>query len=295
MQDFFNSFTDGENVIIIGLVFMVIILLMVIFILDIKNKFKKDSFDDELLDISFDNSDIVDDSTGEIKEIKYVEESKELEKTKAKIELENLKEELKKEKEQELVEEINNINPSVEESNSFTQDNNQINETKDFTNIDNNSVNVVSMEDIINKSFNDEEENAIISVSELEKKADSLYNSEEVRLHEDDSDVPISITELEALYNNDGINEDNKLSIKEDFKSNIKMDEVFDLNTKKDKDNHFSSSPIISPVYGINEEDNNSLDNINLEQTANLDKLNEELKKVNEFLSMLKELRNKLQ
>ena len=50
------------------------------------------------------------------------------------------------------------------------------------------------------------------------------------------------------------------------------------------------SSPFISPVYGISE----TKETIELEQTANLDKLNEEIKKTNEFLKTLKELQKNL-
>ena len=52
----------------------------------------------------------------------------------------------------------------------------------------------------------------------------------------------------------------------------------------------FKSSPFISPVYGISE----TKETIELEQTANLDKLNEEIKKTNEFLKTLKELQKNL-
>ena len=59
-------------------------------------------------------------------------------------------------------------------------------------------------------------------------------------------------------------------------------------------------SPVISPVYGTMKEEETIHDDftssakLKLEQTANLEKLDEELKKTNEFLAVLKELKKKL-
>lgn len=52
----------------------------------------------------------------------------------------------------------------------------------------------------------------------------------------------------------------------------------------------FQSSPFISPVYGIGVNE----DKLQLEQTANLEKLNEEIRKTNEFLKALKEIKKEL-
>ena len=146
------------------------------------------------------------------------------------------------------------------------------------------------MEDIVNKAFNDEEKNAIISVRELEKKANSLYDSEEVRKHEDEGNEPISISELEALYKSTEVKEE--VPVVEIEEPTIIMQEQFNLNDDTVKENtSFTATPFISPVYGIDSSRENTLDNINLEQTANLDKLTGELKKVNAFLKELKELK----
>ena len=57
----------------------------------------------------------------------------------------------------------------------------------------------------------------------------------------------------------------------------------------------FKSSPIISPIYGIEKKDTNmSPTEIELENTANYDKLDEEIKKTNEVLMTLRELQKKL-
>ena len=52
----------------------------------------------------------------------------------------------------------------------------------------------------------------------------------------------------------------------------------------------FRSSPVISPIYGI-EPPRTELE---LENTANYDKLDEEIKKTNEFLMTLRELQKNL-
>ena len=78
--------------------------------------------------------------------------------------------------------------------------------------------------------------------------------------------------------------------IYEEKKEPVAIKKVEDLpeisSTKK-----FQSSPFISPVYGIGVNE----DKLQLEQTANLEKLNEEIRKTNEFLKALKELKKNLQ
>ena len=55
----------------------------------------------------------------------------------------------------------------------------------------------------------------------------------------------------------------------------------------------YHPSPIISPIYGIEEpvKKNNTLE---LENTANLQKFDDEIRKTNEFLNKLRELQEKL-
>ena len=62
---------------------------------------------------------------------------------------------------------------------------------------------------------------------------------------------------------------------------------------EKENDYKFQKSPIISPVFGLDNDE--SVNTIALENTANLDKLSEEIKRTNEFLNTLRELRKNLQ
>ena len=53
----------------------------------------------------------------------------------------------------------------------------------------------------------------------------------------------------------------------------------------------FTISPVISPIYGLQK---SSTSDLELENTADYDKLDEEIKKTNDFLTTLKDLQNKL-
>ena len=53
----------------------------------------------------------------------------------------------------------------------------------------------------------------------------------------------------------------------------------------------YKSMPVISPIYGLEKKNVSSLE---LENTANYDKLDEEIKKTNEFIMSLKELQENL-
>ena len=69
----------------------------------------------------------------------------------------------------------------------------------------------------------------------------------------------------------------------------VKVEEPIYQEHKK-----FKSSPVISPVYGIERPSDVSHNDIELENTANFEKLDEEIRKTNEFLMTLKELQKNL-
>ena len=171
----------------------------------------------------------------------------------------------------------------------------------------------------LTKFEEEQEENAIISIEELLRKSNELYEKNEVKQYEDEGNEPISLQDLEARMNNikseiEAIEVEDKKdnSIVENVTNNIPVYEVKepeqtiksnkvvldDFNTidKSDKvyrdDIVFKSSPIISPIFGI--EDNHPSNDMMLENTANYDKFDEEIKKTNEFIVTLKELQEKL-
>ena len=268
----------------------------------------------------------------ESKDIKYVEEDTEIEKTKAKIELANLREKLKKEeeekrkllemnlalsknqiKEEEKIEEKKiDIEETVKPKEEVKEEIKEEKEVKvNTTKIKNENqslldealekVRVVNSkedknikEDIeILDDFNefeediDDEENAIISYEELKNSKTFGYTDEEMDKYVDEKDAIISIQELEKLYLE---SQNIEVPKEESPKVEFEMKKVEDLPEIADK-NNFQTSPFISPVYGMTKSDQDLI----LEQTANLEKLNEEIKKTNEFLKTLKDLKKNLE
>ena len=153
------------------------------------------------------------------------------------------------------------------------------------------AVNNEQSKEVVKSFEEEEEENAIISYDELKKAANFGYTDEEMDKYVDEKDAIISIAELERLY---------KESTALDIETTNEKEEVelksFDIKRVEDlpeisSEKKFQSTPFISPVYGIGATE----ESLELEQTANLAKLNEEIKKTNEFLKALKELKKNLQ
>lgn len=244
--------------------------------------------------------------TKEIEEIKYVEEDAELEKTKALLELETIKKELAKleaEKEAKIKPQEEKIEEVKKEEPQITKEDvpviNEVPVEKLEDNIENESTNqendslielqtkINTYEDEVNNFESMQEENAIISVEELAKASQNITD-EEIEQYEDDGNEPISLKELEALYKSVETEEVPQLVKKEE--EPISVEAVVKPASEVYDDKEFKNTPVISPVYGLKKTETS----IALEQTANLDKLNEEIRKTNEFLLALKELRKNL-
>jgi len=128
-----------------------------------------------------------------------------------------------------------------------------------------------SLEDTITSLEAMEEESAIISYQEL------LETTKEMNIVQTDTgDEFISINELLKKYNE-------PLVEKEMTKVSLN-----DAYNKED----FTNSPRISPIEGV---ENPNLNEIQLENTANLEKLDKEIRKTNEFLNILNELKKNLE
>ena len=342
-----GNLTSTDLIIVLVLVAIVFILIGVIGILDFINKRKKQDMmelekpeHDDQINLerqSEEKKPKIENSVMEeknnnpshVEEIKYVEEDEELEKTKAKIELAELKEELRRQEEMKKIEEEKKkeikvevaqesdvakpkeeVRVEVQEksrpevSNIASAINEQLikEETEEAklaqahaVQEDLNEILEIGIEERIANHEDEQEEKAIISVEQFKKVSEELYDSNEViqNAYDDEGDEPISIAELENLCN-----KKEEKTVKMDDFNTVKLDTIeVDKQIKKLEDlppiameKKFKSSPFISPVYGLN--DNNK--NLELEQTANLEKLNEELKKTNEFLKTLKELKKNL-
>ena len=141
-----------------------------------------------------------------------------------------------------------------------------------------------------------QEENAIISLDELVKKSKDMYEANELTQYADEGNEPISLNELEqklgvtAKINTDAFKIEEVVS-DEDLANVIEEEPVKPVVTQEVR--RFKSSPIISPIYGIEKPVNETHD-IQLENTADYDKLDAEIKKTNEFLMTLKDLQEKI-
>ena len=154
----------------------------------------------------------------------------------------------------------------------------------------------------------EQEKNAIISVDELMKKGNNLYEQNEITQYEDEGNEPISLQDLEKRMDNikkevvaleseepyQQIRTPEKPQILNVEEPKIKLDDFYTAKPSKAyQDDHvFKSSPIISPIFGIEKQSKET--NLELENTANYDKLDEEIKKTNEFLGKLRELQKNL-
>ena len=222
-------------------------------------------------------------------DIKYVDENSELEKTKAKMELEKLREKLRLEEEEkqrvieekialekekeklvlennqeELEKTIVNLKPVINEQTNIQVNNQEeLEKTKE--------INLSSIEEVVPS----DEEDAIISYEELKNAKNFGYTDEEMYNNVDEEDAIISVQELERLYN-----ESQSIDVSYNVKEQI--ENVDNSNIK--------TSPYDSSIYNMSKTDQDLI----LEQTANLEKLNEEIRKTNEFLKMLKDLKKNL-
>lgn len=175
----------------------------------------------------------------------------------------------------------------------------------------------------------EQEENAIISLEELVKKSKEMYAANELTQYADEGNEPISLQDLERKmgeakipsydepfiianvvpeeeltqdmeevsttngaavtlqdFNTVELQKEETVKASENVGSTLS---VTDINNRK-----FQSSPIISPIYGIERPTTTSSNELELENTANYEKLDEEIKKTNEFLMTLRELQKKL-
>ena len=139
---------------------------------------------------------------------------------------------------------------------------------------------IISYDELLRKTANmniiDDEENAVISINELNHKEEDPVKSELTEvIAQTTGDEPVILQ-----------------SIEETDISNIKED-VSITSTLNNESTKFKRSPIISPIYGI--EKNPKIEKqMEFENTANYEKLDAEIKKTNEFLSTIRELQKKL-
>ena len=158
----------------------------------------------------------------------------------------------------------------------------------------------------------EQEQNAIISLDELMERGKAMYENGEFDKLEDEGNEPISLQDLEermkeakesvaAIEEEPVITEVTPVShqmVLDDFQTvEVEKENTTPVVEKKElysEHKKFKSSPVISPVYGIEHPTSTNANDIELENTANYEKLDEEIRKTNEFLMTLKELQKKL-
>lgn len=158
----------------------------------------------------------------------------------------------------------------------------------------------------------EQEQNAIISLDELMERGKAMYENGEFDKLEDEGNEPISLQDLEermkeAKENVAAIEEEPVITevtpvshqmVLDDFQTvEVEKEATPPVEEKKElysEHRKFKSSPVISPVYGIEHPTSTNANDIELENTANYEKLDEEIRKTNEFLMTLKELQKKL-
>lgn len=175
----------------------------------------------------------------------------------------------------------------------------------------------------------EQESSAIISLEELVKKSKEMYAANELSQYADEGNEPISLKDLEkkmqemrqvAEYNEpfiienvvdeikpEELDEMLDMSMPVEVKTQLKLDDfdtvMVDISKAAQEERakstngykatrKFQSSPVISPIYGIEKKETSQ--SMELENTANYEKLDEEIKKTNEFLMTLKELQKHL-
>ena len=153
-----------------------------------------------------------------------------------------------------------------------------------------------------------QEENAIISLEELVQKSKDMYAQNELTQYVDEGNEPISLKELEekAVLSKPKFEDEFSIQnvvpaeevveVMEEVRPTVKLDDFNTIEattTAVEPVKKFKSSPIISPIFGI-EKDENKDTSMELENTANYDKLDAEIKRTNEFLLTLKDLQKKL-
>ena len=162
----------------------------------------------------------------------------------------------------------------------------------------------------------EQEQNAIISLDELMTRGKAMYESGELEKLEDEGNEPISLQDLEERMKQVNaeviptVNESEPVIVSvESAPLQMKLDDFQTVSVEPSvqveqpkveakpvyqEHKKFKSSPVISPVFGIEKPEINTSSDIELENTANYEKLDEEIRKTNEFLMTLKELQKKL-
>ena len=180
---------------------------------------------------------------------------------------------------QEVEEDIKEAIPIKEETINSLEEKKEKKKIELFEELDEMEENLPNKKDDITNFEMEQERTAIISLDELLKKSNEIYNDNEI-VQYDDGDEPISIDEVISRFRQES----------EIVKEEIKETPMVMKSIEEEKVEPYSrkeSIPFISSVYGI-EKSNNALE---FENTANYEKLDRE--KYNDFVAKLREMNEK--
>lgn len=289
MDILLGSIAGNELFFVYGLIALVVILIIVIMVIDKKesNKKTKNLFDTLNMKIIANPDDIAANTEPkeqeiEIIEIKQPQNEESFEEIQPIPEIEPLMTSNSIEDYKPIIETINNIEDDnyVESDLEKTQAQIRVEEITEA--LKQAQIEEQIQEDKYAKFEEEQEKSAIISYNELKESFDKLYSENEKIQYIEDDDIPINIEELYELNNQ-------KEEKKVEEIPKVKLDDLSDFvkpqsTNASQSTSTFKSSPLISPVYGIQEPP------VEIpKKTVDI-----EIESANQFLQSLKELKNNL-
>lgn len=262
-MDFLNLFTEKELIIMLSVVCFLLLIVIILTISDILNRKKEIILEEEKEELPPIQKEEMIEMTTQVQE-EVLEnnniEIQEVEEVVTDEEIEAL------DLEPPMIKKIETVETNLDNKEKALVELAKIEDTLEHQ---------VSLEDTLTNLETIEEENAIISYQEL------LENTNELTtVMEDDGDEPITLDEVFKLFNG---NNDDGIVINESLEA-LPIEEAYQ--------GEFNSSPYLSPINGVEGE---NLADIQLENTANLEKLDKEIRKTNQFLNILNELKKNLE
>ena len=262
-MDFLNLFTEKELIIMLSVVCFLLLIVIILTISELLNRKKEIILEEEQEELSPIQKEEMIEMTTQVQE-EVLEnnniEIQEVEEVVTDEEIEAL------DLEPPMIKKIETVETNLDNKEKALVELAKIEDTLEHQ---------ISLEDTLTNLETIEEENAIISYQEL------LENTNELTtVMEDDGDEPITLDEVFKLFNG---NNDDGIVINESLEA-LPLEEAYQ--------GEFNSSPYLSPINGVEGE---NLADIQLENTANLEKLDKEIRKTNQFLNILNELKKNLE
>lgn len=262
-MDFLNLFTEKELIIMLSVVCFLLLIVIILTISDILKRKKEIILEEEQEELSPIQKDEMIEMTTQVQEEVLENNNIEIQEVNEVVtdeEIESL------DLEPPMIKKIETVETNLDNKEKALVELAKIEDTLEHQ---------VSLEDTLTNLETIEEENAIISYQEL------LENTNELTtVMEDDGDEPITLDEVFKLFNG---NNDDGIIINESLEA-LPIEEAYQ--------GEFNSSPYLSPINGVEGE---NLADIQLENTANLEKLDKEIRKTNQFLNILNELKKNLE